>query len=276
MKIVVINKDNLGNIPPLISVINILADLGHDVRVITVGVPDSLVDLFRSKGIKWDEIKFDKSSSRIVKVYQYIMFRKRVSELLNKLEFDYLWIEGGNTIRSLGTSFVQYKYILQISEMYEYNKAILTSIRKVIRNAEAVVIPEYCRSVIYKVWFGLERYPYVLLNKPDIYPSEADCADTLSSHKELIDRIQNKKIILYQGGISRTRMLDRIAEAMKQINSDYHLLLVGTEQEAGLIESLKRITPEVSHIPFIPAPNYLAFCKIAHIGYVFYAPTSPE
>lgn len=106
MKIVVINKDSLGNIPPLISVINILADLGHEVRVITCGIPNSLVKSFSEKDIKVDVVKFDKSNSKIVKVLQYLKFRERVNELLKNYEFDFLWIEGGNTIRSLGTSIM--------------------------------------------------------------------------------------------------------------------------------------------------------------------------
>ncbi len=274
MKIIVINKDRLEKIPPLISVINILSDLGHDVHVITGGLTENQQRRFEERGIAYETHNYASASGRLKKIYQYISFRKTVKQRLSELSFDLLWIEGGNTIRSLGKSILPYPYILQISEMYENHKPILKAIDSVIHNAKAVMIPEYNRAVIYQTWFKLTKRPIVLPNKPEALPSSEECQATLERYNDILNPIKNKKIILYQGGISRTRMLDRIAMAMKELGDEYHLLLIGPEQDKGVLQDIQQANSNVSHIDFIPAPNYLAFCKIAHVGVVCYAPES--
>ena len=49
MRIVVINKDKLENIPPLISVVYHLTGLGHEVHLITTGYGDKMARVFQRK-----------------------------------------------------------------------------------------------------------------------------------------------------------------------------------------------------------------------------------
>lgn len=274
MRIIVINKDRLEKIPPLISVINILSDLGHNVKLITGGLTLDAKERFEHRGIACEVLNYAAATNPLKKIWQYIGFRRSVEKKLRTLDFDLLWIEGGNTIRALDKSLKGLPYVLQISEMYENHKPILRSINRIIRQAQAVMIPEYNRAIIYKAWFKLDKTPYVLPNKPEAFPTEDECKRVLYKYNDVISRLENKRVLLYQGGISRVRMLDIIARALKSCGEHYHLLLIGPEQGDGVIEEIRAANPNVTHIGFIPAPDYLAFCRIAHVGIVCYQPIS--
>jgi len=169
----------------------------------------------------------------------------------------------------------KYPYILQIQELYENSKILLKVISKVIHGAKAVFMPEYNRTFIYQIWFNLKNRPFVLPNKPYFLPDKSELEILKDKYKEQLQKIEKKKVILYQGGISKVRMLEYMAKAIKEINDDYILVLLGNEQESGYIDKLLSINNKsIVHIPFLPAPDYLVFSTIAYIGYVCYAPTS--
>ena len=275
MKIIVVHKSNLEKIPPVISAIDIMLELGYEIVLINTGVAKNLYDLFQQKGVEMYTISNKKSNIKLLKLIDYINFRKRAFKIITQYSFTesiLLWIEGGPTILCLGSKIKRYKYILQISELHEKQNLLLRAMNKVIHQAAAVFIPEYNRTILYKIW--LEKKPLVLPNKPYFLPSIDDLSVIKSKYKDVIALLENKKVILYQGGISKTRMLDKIACITKELGGEFRLLLVGAEQEKGVITELKKIDPTIIHVDFIPAPDYLIFATIAYIGFVFYAPTS--
>lgn len=275
MKIVLIHKAELAVRPPVISSLLILSDLGYQVTLIDEKITDYWKEELEKREIAYYEIKRDHKSSPFGKLLSYYKFRKKTYQILKETGNESLiWIEGAQTIVALGNKVNRYRHILQIQELHEKSNRQINAIKQVIHQAEAVFMPEFNRTMIYKVWFKLDKQPYLLPNKPYFVLSEKDCDKVLNEYHDRICNLQNKKVILYQGGIKRLRMLDKIARAIKVIDNNYHLLVVGPEQESGVIDEIKEITPEITHISFIPAPNYMAFCKIAHIGYVTYEPNS--
>lgn len=275
MKIVLVHKAELAVRPPVISSLLILSDLGHQITLVDEKITDYWKVEFKKRNISYYEVHNNHKSSFIGKLLSYYFFRRKTYQILKKVGNDaIIWVEGAHTIVALGKNLNNYRHILQIQELHEKSRRQLKSIDKVIHQAEGVFMPEYNRTLIYKVWFKLEKIPYLLPNKPYFVLSEKNCDKVLSEYHDQINDLKDKKVILYQGGVKHIRMLDRIAKAIKDINDNYHLLVVGPEQEPGVIDGLRKITSEITYISFIPAPNYLAFCKIAHIGYVTYEPIS--
>ena len=229
------------------------------------------------RGIEYYIIPDKRKRNKICKIFEYLNFKKKtLSYLSNRVDDDntLLWVIGGNTIYCMGESMKKYKYILQIQELHENDAKYQRVFAKVINDASAVFVNEYNRAVLYQCWFKMPTRPFVIPNKPYSLIEEPICTNVLNRYEEVLKPLRDKKIILYQGGISYIRRLDRIALAINKVNANYHLLVVGPEHESGLIDELKNITPEVTHIGFIPSPEYLAFCKIAHIAYVAYEPNS--
>lgn len=277
MRIIIVNKEILQNRPPVLSTLLSLSDLGHDVSIVCVDINEYWKKELVKRGIEYYIIPEKKKRDKISKIIEYLSFKRKVLSYLEEKVGDkhtFLWVIGGNTIYCLGESIKSYNYILQIQELHENDNRYKHVFSKVINDAKAVVVNEYNRACLFQCWFKMPTRPFVIPNKPYSLIEEQICTNVLNRFEGVLKPLKDKKIILYQGGIRHIRKLDRIALAMKKMNVNYHLLVVGPEQESGLINELKNITPEVTHIGFIPSPEYLAFCKVAHIGYVAYEPNS--
>ena len=81
--------------------------------------------------------------------------------------------------------------------------------------------------------------------------------------------IGNRKVILYQGILSAERNLDNFIRATSELDPErYVTVLVG--RKTKFVERYKAINPNLIHVDFIPAPDYLYFTSFAHIGIVTY------
>lgn len=269
MKIIVIRKDAISEIPPLISVADILADLGHAVHVITSEVSEPIQKNFASKGITYELLNMTGSKSTFGKVIQYLYFRKVAKRLLDRLNFDLLWIEDAHTILSLGVFVKKFKYVLQISELYDNDKRLIKAIGRLIDDAELVFMPEYNRSVMYQSWFKLKKRPIVLPNKPYFVPNNDEIDEIKIKYQSCFDAIGRKKIILYQGYIHPLRTIDNFIKAATKLGDEFLFVVMGKDN-FGLIDRYKSLNKNLLHIDFIPAPDYLAITSMAYIGILSY------
>lgn len=270
MRFIVITKSDLRFIPPVISVAYLLKDLGHEVHVITSGASASVKEGMKRRGIVMDIYPYTTATTVWGKAWEYLQFRKVVRRRLKELSFDYLWIEGAITIRSLGNFIKNYRYILQISELHDHSKPQLNSISKVIQQARVVFMPEYNRAVFYQVWFGLRKRPVVLPNKPYFIPSRKELEGLENKYTEELRVFKTHKVILYQGMIFEERDLSNFIRAVKQLGEEYKLVLLGKDQD--MLRRYREIDEMLIHIDFIPAPDYLIFTAMCHIGIVTYDP----
>lgn len=272
MRILVIHKSTIEQIPPVLSVINILCDLKYDVVSINTGITESNTKLLREKGVDVNTVNDYKGTNKLKKLASYYNYRVQVFSLIEEYSKKgslLLWIEGASTILALGTSIKRFRYILQISELHENFKYQLKAISRVINEAQAVFMPEYNRSVLYKLWFGLKQRPIVLPNKPYAFPTDADFVKVREEYIDVINELQGKKVILYQGHICADRDLSGIAKAVESLSSDYVLLLMGLDH-GGFVDKYKEITSKLFYIGNIPAPSHLIFTNMAHIGILSY------
>ena len=156
------------------------------------------------------------------KAWEYLQFRQSVKRRLKELSFDYLWIEGAITIRSLGKFIRRYRYMLQISELHDNSKPQLKAISKVIRQAKLVFMPEYNRTVFYQIWFRLKNRPVTLPNKPYFIPSRNELENLKHKYGEQLKIFETHKVILYQGMIFEERDLSNFIRAIKELGSEYN------------------------------------------------------
>lgn len=274
MKIIIVHKAKLNFSPPVLSVILNLIDLGHNIVLIDEGIDKKWQEHLANKGVTIHTIKSSATRNPLKKISQYYNFRKKTKELLKQYlpqkKDGLLWIEGSYTILALQGLINKYNYILQIQELGETVKYQLRAINKVIHDAKIVFMPEYNRTILYQIWFKLKNRPIVLPNKPYFIPSEQDIKKLESKYEGELESFKQKKIILYQGHIGKDRDLSAYVQAVKNLGDDYKFVLLGTDY--GMVDHYKKIDPNIIHIDFIPAPDYLVFTKHAHIGILSYIP----
>ena len=282
MNIIVINKEIFQNRPPVISTLLTLSDLGHHVTLITVEINDYWDSELRKREVSTHVISEKKNNNRIEKVFEYLNFKNQVFEYLNNESINkedvLLWVIGGNTIFCLGDRLKKFRYVLQIQEMHETDKLYLRAFSKVINNAELVFMNEYNRTVMYQIWFKMKKRPIVLPNKPYFLPIKEDIKSQIfarinQQYEKEIKLFKTKKVILYQGWYGKPkRDLTAFVQAIKELGNDYRLAIMGRYKND--IDEYKVIDPNVIHIDFIPAPDYMVFTSLAYIGIVSYNPNS--
>lgn len=271
MNILIIRKDALAQLPPLLSAACIISDLGHHVHIISSEFSPSIIKVLDEKGITYEVLNHSGSTTVFGKVKQYLTYRYEAKKILSSRRFDLLWVEGGHTVLALGNVLKRYKYILQISELYDRFPKIMRAIKNVINGASVVFMPEYNRSVLYQIWFGLKRRPVVLPNKPYFIPTSDELSYISRRYKHYINQIEGKKIILYQGLIHSQRKLDNFIAAAREMGDDWVFVIMGKD-DGGLISKYREINPNIIHIDFIPAPDYLCITQKAYVGILSYDP----
>lgn len=274
MKIVIVNRDKIENIPPMISVIEILVELGHNVSVITTGITDKNKHDFEQKGVHVSVIPYEITKSIIKRVVYVQNYRKNLVKKLRNGNFDLVWIEGAGTFRTVLGIIEKYPFVMQISELYDYPEAepVRKAIAKLIHQARVVVMPEPNRANFYKEQYKLDIVPSVLPNKPYFYLEGSEMASCESKYAEQLAVFKEKKVVLYQGIIAKERDLSNYIKAVKKLGDEYQFVLLGSDR--GMLDVYKSIDPRIIHIDFIPAPEYLVFTSKAYIGILTYDPST--
>ncbi len=276
MKIILIHKAKLVISPPVISVLAHLQHSGHELTLINTGINEHWRKRLGKQGVHFHIIPDIDFAGVLGKMVSYMRFRRRalaiIREQFPKGDEGILWIEGAYTLVALGTAIRRFSYILQIQELHEKFKYQLKAIGRVIHDAKVVFMPEYNRTALYQVWFGLKKRPRVLPNKPYFLPSEEELAALKVKYAQYLNLFRENKVVLYQGHISPDRDLSAYVRAIKSLGSEYKLVLLGKDH--GMVEKYRRIDSNLQHIHFIPAPDYLLFTSLAHIGILCYSPIS--
>lgn len=272
MRIIFIHKDLIQRRPPDISALLILSELGYEVSLVTCGANEELRKMLTDRGVAIHVLEeCVGAKSRWEKAMQYYRFSKGAKAVVGSYPADsVLWLEGAQTLYALGSYLKGKNYILQIQELWEQSPKLFKTIGKVIGGARIVFMPEYSRSSLYQVWFGLEKRPTVLPNKPYFIPTKPELEELKKKYPQYVSLFEEKKVILYQGHISKERDLSAYVEAVRELGDEYRFVMMGKNH--GILEHYREIDPNVVHIDFIPAPDYLLMTSMAHIGVLGYSP----
>lgn len=287
MRILVLRVGDIGCFPPALSLTSCLLDLGHEVTLLANcigGLPDSITSNKSFIGVELG--KKDGNRNPFLRIAQAMRERKTIRSYLSSHQgkIDLVWATTDISAREAGKRIGNYKYVVQLAELVETTPIVgmgrkripifTRSVKRAARSASAVVVPEYNRAHIQKVWWNLPKAPLVLPNKP--YPNagfeRTDDAEriieTLSSEK--------RKILLYQGVFAPDRNFEAYAKAVQLLGDDYALYLMGKPFSKEDLEEVERLCSQfenVHYLGYVDAPNHLSVTPYGYIGLLPYRPT---
>lgn len=274
MKILYVLRPNLGSLPPVISQINALTELGHKITLVTSYVNDEDKKIIKELNIDVLSACIKPSDSLFTKLASLYKFRRLLKKSLKKATDSYVWVGSGDTAKYGKKFFLGSKVnVLNLFELYDENRRFLNTIKKIAQKAQFVITPEYCRSNILKVWLKLRKRPLVIPNAPHYFETSMD--EKTSKITDML-RNENKRIILYQGWIGGQRSVEKVAEALSTLNNkdDYILVLMGKCGAADAIDILKKKFHNVVHIDHLSPPQHLFVTRLAYIGIATYDDSS--
>ncbi len=283
MKIIIVHIGDINYCPPALNVINSLIDLNHEVIVCTTKTRHQ-INLSPSDQIKIKEIgiTYEKPMSPFLKIFRMFDIRKQIWSIIDENYDDntLLWVISDTGIKHLGKRLLTKNYILHLMELSEdllyYKKLRFLKLdKKAFGNfAKRVVVPEYNRAHIIKEWWELNELPFILENKP--YISIDIAKNSIIEHSEvafeLMEKLKDRKIILYQGIMHRERPLDKFIDAVDQLGDEYAFVVM-TKGENIYKESQSK---NYFFIPFIEPPYHLEVTSHAFIGVLSYFPVKSQ
>ena len=280
-KLIIIYLGNINSVPPvrsLLSSLSLIKDIETHLVVTSEGLDkdDSMKGLI---DIHYIDETYKKTVSLIEKIARTKRIRRKIWQTIDCIydSNSLLWVISDVCVKNLGKRLKQYNYVLHLFELIETAYLIPKyklgkfDIEDYAKMAKQVVVPEYNRAHITKAWWGLNKLPFVLPNKPfyNEIPSEKDLEITHSDiARRIVAELSDKKIILYQGIIHKERPLENFVKAVDRLGSGYAFVVMSAGDDP-----YKTIgTSNYYFIPFVPAPFHLEITSHAFIGVLSYVP----
>ena len=278
MKFIIVIVGNIFAFPPAMSLVHALEKINIEGVLITTKATKSLKNEFENTMIEELDLDYESIQSPIRKLSMINSLRKELWRRINKYydNTSIIWSITDVTIKYLGMELTKRNYILHMLELsedlYFYHKAPFIKMDKVkLGNyAKAVVVPEYNRAHLIKTWWRLDKTPYVLPNKPYNkvnWSANETIDDDIAAN--IISKVENKKIILYQGVMSAERPLDMFIDAVDEYNGKYAFVVMS----GGKNIYADKKSSNYYFIPFVTPPKHLQITSHAHIGVLSYVPT---
>ena len=273
-RIILILKDQLELLPPVLSCAQVLSSFGLQLELIVTSCNKSTVDEFREKGITIHCLysqHYKKTSRLWVKAIRWLEFRRLAWKTYGRIatKDDLLWVGSADTALALGKRLLSHKYVLHIHELYDTLPRYRDGLKAYAKSAAAIVVPDMSRAAIFRVWWGLSKTPFVVPNKPFTHPRRQKIEISDVNIKKQIDEIGNVPIVLYQGHIVGGRSLDVVAKAIHNHSLPIRLVLMGKDH-GRFVEHLKTLCPNLVPLGFITPPHHLEVTSHAAIGIIQY------
>ena len=269
MKIIYLIKEGIHIYPPCLTQILYLNEIGVNL-IVYHGITDcrtiEILDKYKVKHYNLYEKEIKSKNRKILTLKRWIGYRRSALKILNKTydEDTILWLGTADSSIAIYDKLKDKKYVLSILELYDNNKLYKKYLGKIVNQAVNVICCEYNRAHIMKSWWKLKKLPYVIPNKP-----YTDIKDNLIKDEKIMSQIRNKKIILYQGMIAKDRELSNLAKALKELDKDYWLVLMGKDYNNN-VNIIKDIYEKTIYLGYIPAPAHLLYTNYAYMGIANY------
>lgn len=270
-KVLIIHKGCFDKFPPLLSVKKSFNSFGYNVDVITKKCEDKSFFLPEER---CEEVVLPNMPILVRHIVWYIRFLYMLVKHQKKKEYEFIWIEGGDTMALFGVMLDKRKTLYyQQSELYDKKVFYKFLIGLFIKKATKIIVPEKNRAYILKVWYNLDKLPYVLPNKPNYNICETNVVSSLNKIKNKVkDYARNRRIILYQGWIAPDRKFDGVVEFIESNPNDYCLVLLGGD--LGYLNQIRKLSSNFLYLGFLPPPSHLEITKLSWICLMAYDTTS--
>lgn len=264
-KIVIVHKTCVADYPPLLTLIRDLSLKGYSIHLIVGFEEEELLKELQTLCIIV-HCPFITPSKN--KLFYWYKIRKTFWKIIEENNYGehLLWLPSADTTLSLGRKLLNYNYVLNLYELFDYEPMYLSRLKKYALNASLVICSNLERSSILRVWWNLKNTPEVILNKPryDIEGKKLYIPEDLSS---LIHPLDGTFKILYQGIISEERSLVTLAEIVR-FRPEFSLIIMG--KRTKYLDKLLKINPKIVHIPFVSPPFHLHITSHADVGVLSY------
>lgn len=273
--ITVVEVKDITLYPPVQNLIKILLDLGYSINLIGTNLDNISEDISSVQNCNLVELgKFQSKlfiSRWIHKIFLFRTVRKKVKYYMRDSE--YLWTTSDSSIIAIKKLALNYKNIFQLMELTEYgvmlNGKIKIRFDKIAQKSWKTVVPEINRAYIQKAWWNLSKPSYVLPNKP--YSLDYGKIDAELEVAINIMKNENRKIILYLGGLHSDRNFETYAKAISKMDG-YVLYIVGKAFSGDPSVLINKLTNDYGavYLGFFKPPKHLALVNNAHIGLLPY------
>lgn len=269
MKIVYLLKEGIHVYPPCLTQILCLNDIGIELEVYHGITDQKVIRILEKRGIKHYNLykkEIKSKNKKILTLKRWFTYRKNILKILSTINDSntILWLGTADSAIAIYDKLKDKKYILNILELYDNNKLYKKYLGKIVNQAIDIICCEYNRANIMKSWWKLPKLPYVMPNKPYGILEENSVEDN-----QITRQIKNKRIILYQGMIAKDRELSNLAKALKELDKDYWLVMMGKDYDNN-VEKIEEIYKKTIYLGYIPAPTHLLYTKYAYIGIANY------
>ncbi|MBE6934674.1 MAG: glycosyltransferase family 4 protein [Ruminococcaceae bacterium] len=270
MKIYYILKKGFQCYPPCLAQLLYLNDLGVELEVYHGNNSDTINDILNKRGITHYTLKSDRNNSnRLQSMQTLLQYTVEMRSILNKLPDDgIVWFGNCESVITVWEKMRSRKFVLSVLELDDLNSLIGRRLKKFIHKASAVLCCEKHRAAIMRIYYKLDREPYVLPNKP--YEIENGNLVLEEEFQKILEPIRNKFILIYQGIVSSDRPLDKIAEALNKMNDDDIVFLVLGKANKEYQLDLKSRYAQTVFAGYIPSPQHLLVTQYAKIGIANY------
>lgn len=258
----------MSGLPPFLALLDYLVETNlYDITVISAEEDDISDAKYIPLGVKIihyyrQEPRTDIFARIRNRIRRDYLFKIKATNDAAKIKYDILWVLSENTALLLKRFLRGKKYIITMYELRDRYPDLLKKIKPILKQAVVNVACEYNRANMMRIWLQLDETPIVLPNKPYLHPRKRNINCVYDEQLS-----EKKRIILYQGHISRDRNLEGICAAVNDMN-EYTLILMGDGGE--YIEYLRTKYKNVLFLNYVKAPMHLNVTSHAHIGIVTY------
>ena len=284
--IVFVQRTSIEGLPPVISLLQVLKDLGekvvylgftqsrNDARILDeIGVEYEFypyrVVLFRERPIYrlWQKI------TQFIRPYIFRRwFWRRFKRLVSKEENVILWsceMESaaiiGDRALELGRRHVVSLYELGDERGKNYYGFDIDRFYKTATLIEC----EYNRAHILKAEKDIPILPFVLPNKPYRHPRERNLPIQDRCAAAIVQNWKGKRVFLYQGALQNDRgELFVLIESLCRLFPDVIVAVMGLETEA--VKKCRQKYANFSYVPHVTPPSHLEVTSHADVGIAFY------
>lgn len=278
-RIFLVEIEPILNYPPVLSILNILCRNGYRVVLCVSKFPHELEEMQKKYDFKVIDYgnEFSNYESNSKKIFKLLGMRQFMWDNIDKQyqDGDIIWCCSVVSLKCLGKRLLSKKYVLQIFELIENLYYINTlkigriDLPGFCQKAHKVIVCEYNRAYITQAWYKLSELPTVLNNKLyGDYVTKKNSIYTIEDKAiiQKLNKIKDKKIVLYQGIIGKERPLGQFIDAVNELGNDYEMVIMGK----GAEEYEKYTSRNLTCIPFIAPPKYLEVTSNAYIGILTY------
>lgn len=265
---------NINKVPSCQYNILMLKSMGYEVIAILGESTVAIDERLNESNIY--SIKFEKKHNNNLRFF--IEFRRFVCNYIKHtaMQEDIIFFGTADTAICLVNTLKKRKKVVCIKELYDHDKWYYKQLlKKICKNSTAVVACEKNRARYMKFEWGLDEKPFVLSNRPfyNVLPKKS--LGTTEKNREIISYIKNLRPIIYQANhIHYTPELINLATALKQINQNYLLVLVGNINNKADIKKIREIYDKVFCTGYILSPLHMEITSNAYIGVTIYQDNS--